>query len=79
MDIPKNSFVDSDGKRYMRFHFDIMLNKGRKYYTTYHTNVVLIPDFYLGKYVASFDDVREDILNHYPSLKNREFSFALTR
>lgn len=81
VEIPKGSWLDQKGQRWMKVVFDVMIGGGkflRQITMTFPVNF----DMALGKYMVDMgdmDDLRDRVNQQYPSLKRlRNLTFFPT-
>ena len=81
VEIPKGSWLDKKGQRWMKVVFDVMIGGGkflRQITMTFPVNF----DMALGKYMVDMgdmDDLRDRVNQQYPSLKRlRNLTFFPT-
>ena len=82
--IPKGSWLDQKGQRWMKVFFDVMLGfgGGKKFIRQINLDFTCDFDFGLKKYVANMDDygnLRNIVLQKYPSLaRYGDFRMVMT-
>lgn len=82
--IPKGSWLDQKGQRWMKVFFDVMFGfgGGEKFIRQINLDFTCNFDFGLKKYVANMDDygnLRNIVLQKYPSLaRYGDFRMVMT-
>lgn len=69
--IPKGSWLDQKGQRWMKVFFDVMFWGGEKFIRQINLDFTCNFDFGLKKYVVNIDggNLRDIVLQKYPSLE----------
>ena len=82
VEIPKGSWLDKKGQRWMKVVFDIMSGGGEKFIRQIDLAFPYNFDFGLKKYVVNMDDygnLRNIVLQKYPSLaRYGDFRMVMT-
>lgn len=68
--IPKNSWLDTNGKRWIIVVFDVMTNGGGKFLRQVKVTLGVRLDFGTGRYIIDIppDEIAKEIVRQYPSL-----------
>ena len=82
VEIPKGSWLDKKGQRWMKVVFDVMIGGGGKFLRQITMTFPVNFDMALGKYMVDMgdmDDLRDRVNQQYPSLERlRNLTFFPT-
>lgn len=82
VEIPKGSWLDQKGQRWMKVVFDVMIGGGGKFLRQITMTFPVNFDMALGKYMVDMgdmDDLRDRVNQQYPSLERlRNLTFFPT-
>lgn len=80
--IPKGSWLDENGKRWVKVLFDVMADGGQRFVRQIQVILELHFDFSLGRYTIDTElggAMAQEIVRQYPSLANiRNVTFVMT-
>lgn len=71
---PKYKYID--GRRHMLVSYDIMLNKGTRFFKTVTDYFPMSFSLEIGQWHLDCDDFVADAKSRWESLKNKEFTIA---
>ena len=82
VEIPKGSWLDQKGQRWMKVVFDVMIGGGKKFLRQITMTFPVNFEMALGKYMVDMgdmDDFRDRVNQQYPSLERlRNLTFFPT-